>query len=92
MFQIISGKEAIKKINKGDHVCIIGNLNLLEPETILYELEQSFLESGGPSDLTVMFPVFLGSMEGRGVDYFAHEGFVKRLMGDLLPQCCQTGK
>ncbi len=39
MFHFISGKEAIGKIRTGDHVCFIGNLNLLEPETILYELE-----------------------------------------------------
>jgi len=81
MFQIVSGEAAVAKIKSGDHLCIVGNLNLLEPETILYELEQSFLKSGGPRNLTVLFPVFLGSMEGRGLDYFAHEGFVRRLVG-----------
>lgn len=81
MFQIISGKDAVNMIKDGDSICIGGNLNLLEPETILYELEQSYEEKGSPSKLTVMFPVFLGSMEGRGIDYFAHEGFVKRLIG-----------
>lgn len=81
MFQIISGKEAVKKIKANDNLLIIGNLNLLEPETILYELEQSFLQNQQPADLTVLFPVFLGSAEGRGVDYFAHDGFVKRLIG-----------
>ena len=81
MFQFISGKEAISKIKSGDRVCFIGNLNLLEPETILYELEQSFLNLGSPRNLTVMFPVFLGSVEGRGTDYFSHEGMVKRVIG-----------
>lgn len=81
MFQIISGKEAAKKIKNDSNLLIIGNLNLLEPETILYELEQSYLATRQPANLTVLFPVFLGSMEGRGIDYFAHEGFVKRLIG-----------
>lgn len=81
MFQIVKGKEAVEKIQSGAHVCIAGNLNLLEPETILYEMEQSFLQTGRPADLTVMFPVFLGSASGRGVDYLSHEGMVKRVIG-----------
>lgn len=81
MFKLVTGKEAVEHIHSGDTVCVGGNLNLLEPETILYELEQSFLRSGKPRDLTLLFPVFLGSMEGRGLDYFAHEGFVKKMAG-----------
>lgn len=81
MSKLVSGKEAVKKISSGDSVCFIGNLNLLEPETILYELEQSYQNFGTPRDLTVMFPVFLGSAEGRGADYFSHEGMVKRVVG-----------
>jgi len=81
MFQVLSGKEAVKKIPSGGTVCFIGNLNLLEPETILYELEQSWLATGKPGDLTILFPVFLGSASGRGTDYFSHEGMVKRVIG-----------
>lgn len=81
MFRFVSGKEVITKVHSGDTVCIGGNLNLLEPETVLYEFEKSFLHSGKPNGLTLLFPVFLGSMEGRGIDYFAHAGFVKRLIG-----------
>ena len=81
MFQFLSGKEAIETISSGANVCFIGNLNLLEPETILYELEQSFLNLGRPRDLTILFPVFLGSQVGRGADYFSHEGMVKRIIG-----------
>ncbi|HEX7056296.1 MAG TPA: CoA-transferase [Bacilli bacterium] len=81
MPQWISGAEAIAKIRTGDHVCLIGNINLLEPETILHELEQSYITSGTPRDLTVSFPVFIGSEEGKGIDHLAHEGLVKRLIG-----------
>ena len=81
MFRLITGKEAAAKIHSGDHLCIIGNISLLEPETVLYELEQAFLKTGAPRDLTIMFPVFIGSMENRGIDYFAHKGMVKRAIG-----------
>jgi propionate CoA-transferase len=81
MFQWVSGAEAITKIKSGDHVCLIGNINLLEPETILHELEQSFLTSGAPRDLTVTFPIFIGSEAGKGIDHLAHVGLAKRLIG-----------
>lgn len=81
MATFIKGKEAAEKIKSGDSVCIIGNISMLEPETILYELEQQFLEKGTPKDLTLLFPVFIGSMENRGIDYFAHKGMVRRAIG-----------
>lgn len=81
MAVFIKGKEAAEKIKNGDSVCVIGNISMLEPETILYEIEQQFLEKGTPRDLTLLFPVFIGSMENRGIDYFAHEGMVKRAIG-----------
>jgi propionate CoA-transferase len=81
MAEFIRGSEAVAKIKSGDHVCVIGCLNLLEPETILHELEQSFLKSGRPNNLTVMFPVALGRLEGKGLDHLAHPGLVKRVMG-----------
>jgi propionate CoA-transferase len=81
MFKLVSGNEAVSKIKSGDHVCVIGNLNLLETETILHELEQSFLKSGSPQNLTVMFPVFIGTVEGRGVDHFSPPGMLKRVIG-----------
>lgn len=81
MAEFIHGRDAVAKIKPGDHVCVIGCLNLLEPETILHELEQSFLRTGRPNNLTVMFPVAVGRLEGKGLDHLAHAGLVKRVMG-----------
>ncbi len=58
MVMIITGEEAVKKIHSGDNICITGNLNLLEPETILYEMEKSFLNNKTPSNLSIFTPVF----------------------------------
>lgn len=81
MAEFIRGSEAVARIKSGDHVCVIGCLNLLEPETILHELEQSFLRTGHPNNLTAMFPVAVGRLEGKGLDHLAHPGLVKRVMG-----------
>ena len=56
MAVFIKGKEAAEKIKNGDSVCVIGNISMLEPETILYEIEQQFLEKGTPRDLTLFVP------------------------------------
>lgn len=80
MVMIITGEEAVKKIHSGDNICIAGNLNLLEPETILYEIEKSFLNNKTPSNLSIFTPVFIGNKEGHGFDYFSHIGMVKRIV------------
>ena len=81
MVKFINAKEAAEKVFNGCNLFVSGNLSILEPESILYELEQRFLHDGTPNNLNLYFPVFIGSMEGRGIDYFAHKGFVKRLVG-----------
>lgn len=81
MARFISGREAAQLIKSDSNVCIIGNISLLEPETILFEIEKRFLEEEEPRNLTILFPVFIGSMEDRGIDYFAHEGMVKKSIG-----------
>lgn len=81
MAKFVTGKEAVTRLRSGDHICVIGCLNLLEPETVLYELEQAFLTTQQPRDLTVLFPVVIGRFAGKGLDHFGHEGMVKRVIG-----------
>lgn len=81
MTKVITAAQAARLIPDSANLCISGNLSILEPESVLYELEQRFLRENAPRELTLFFPVFIGSMAGRGIDYFAHPGFVKRLVG-----------
>ena len=49
-------------------------------ETLNRALEQRFLETGHPKDLTIFTVAGQGAGAGTGSDHFAHEGMVKRLI------------
>ena len=49
-------------------------------ETLNRALEQRFLETGHPKDLTIFTIAGQGAGAGTGSDHFAHEGMVKRLI------------
>ena len=56
MARFIRGREAAQLIKSDSNVCIIGNISLLEPETILFEIEKRFLEEEEPRNLTILRP------------------------------------
>ncbi len=54
---------------------------LLEADHILAAIEQRFLATGHPRDLTVVHALGIGDGKGRGLGRFAHEGMVRRVIG-----------
>lgn len=52
-----------------------------EPDLLLRAIERRFMEEGEPSDLTLVHPAGIGDGNGGGVDRFAHEGLVRRVIG-----------
>lgn len=82
MSKLMTPQEAVKLVRNGDVVTVCGIVGGLVPEKVLAALEQRFLESGSPRDLTVVFPVAVGDVYGTaGVDHLAHEGLLKRVIG-----------
>jgi propionate CoA-transferase len=80
--KIMTAEEAVKLVNSGDIVSICGIVGGLVPEKVLASLGKRFLDSGGPRDLTVVFPVAVGDVYGTaGTDHLAHEGMLKRVIG-----------
>jgi propionate CoA-transferase len=80
--KVTTAEEAVKLVNTGDVVSICGIVGGLVPEKTLAALEKRFLDSGGPRDLTVVFPVAVGDVYGTaGTDHLAHEGMLKRVIG-----------
>ena len=69
-------------IRDGDTVAVIGGGGGLVEATCLHAaIEQRFLETSHPRGLTVIHSLGVGDRKARGMNRFAHEGMVKRVIG-----------
>lgn len=73
---------AIAHIRDGATIAVSGSGGgLVEPDAVMALIEQSFLETGHPRDLTIVHALGIGDGQRRGLQRFAHEGMVKRVIG-----------
>lgn len=76
----ISAKEAVAKIKDGSTICPVAMTLVSASESVLKELEKSFLDTGHPSGLTLLHSS--GQSDRKdGIQHLAHEGMVKRIIG-----------
>ena len=52
-----------------------------DAETLAKGLEERFLETGHPKDITLIFCAGIGDGKERGLNRLAHPGLVKRIIG-----------
>lgn len=76
----ICGEEAAAMIDNGATVATIGMTLVSAAETILKAIEKRFLETGVPNNLTVVHSCGQSDRD-RGVQHFAHEGMLKKIIG-----------
>ncbi|MBY5325588.1 acyl CoA:acetate/3-ketoacid CoA transferase [Rhizobium leguminosarum] len=79
--KIVSGAEAVAMIRSGDTVAFSGFVGIGTPEAVICALEKRFLETGEPSNLTLVFAAAPGDGKDKGLNRLAHDGLVKRLIG-----------
>ncbi len=79
--KVVSAREAVDSIRDKSTVVSCGCENLLLPEKVLTELENRFLETGHPRDLTEIHPIINGMGPGLGLEHFAHEGMTRCTIG-----------
>lgn len=78
----VQASEAAMCIRDGDTIAITGNGGgMLEADEIFAAIEDRFLSTGHPRDLTLVHALGIGDGEVRGVNRFAHEGMVRRVVG-----------
>jgi propionate CoA-transferase len=77
--KLINSADLAKIVEDGDTVTGTG-FSFMAPEELFIALEESFLATGHPRDLTIMAPGGAGNLRGKGFDHFAHEGFVKKVI------------
>jgi propionate CoA-transferase len=83
--KIMTADDAARSIKDGDTVaiCAAGG-GLLEPEAICAAIERRFVETGHPRDLTIVNALGFGHAGKKlGINHFAHEGMLKRVIMGL---------
>lgn len=82
MKKVMSAVEAARLIPDGACIWLVaGGGGINEPSAFLKAVEQHFLETGSPRDLTLCHSAGVGDKQGGGVDRFAHEGMVRKVIG-----------
>lgn len=77
----LNARDAAELVRDGDTVAISGNgTGMVSAEAIFAAVEQRFLETGHPCDLTLVHSLGLGDRGALGTNRFAHEGMLHKVI------------
>jgi len=91
--KIISASDAIALIGDNDVITTSGFVQSCIPEALHAALEKRFVDTGKPTDLTLIMCAGAGDSKGLGTGRFHHPGLLKRVIaGNLgrMPKVAQA--
>ena len=90
--QIITAKEAADMIFDGAVIAANGFMMMSVADEVYHALEQRFLDTHSPRDLSLLSITSVGDGADRGLNRLAHKGLVKKLVAghlNLMPKLQQ---
>ncbi|MEN8198182.1 MAG: CoA-transferase, partial [Pseudomonadota bacterium] len=87
--KVIPAADAVALIQDGDVLATTGYGGNGTPDQLFVALEQRFLETGHPRDLTLVYAGGQGDGKEKGLNRLGHEGLLKRVIGGhygLMPK------
>lgn len=82
MCTIMSAEEAIKRyIPNGAAIAFGGFVGAMHAEEISAAMEQSYLATGMPNNLTIVYAAGQGDGKEKGLNHLGHEGMTTRIIG-----------
>jgi propionate CoA-transferase len=88
----LSPQEAAQRVEDGATLAICGATAICHPEVLSVALEKRFLQTGHPRGLTLVFTAGQGDSADFGMNHYAHEGLVRRIIGGHLNTAPKLGK
>lgn len=82
MSKLMKVEDAISLIKDGDRIGLGGFIGMGHPQELSYAIEDAFLKTGHPRDLTIMFSAGVGDgTPNLGLNHMGHDGLLKRIIG-----------
>ncbi len=79
--KIVSVEEAVQLVKNGNVVATEGFVGTGFAEEVATALEERFIKTGEPRDLTLVYAAGQGDGKEKGLNHLGHEGMVKRIIG-----------